>query len=93
MKITSTGKFYIYLLLMTKILFVHIRVILSAIVLAIKYNEDDYYSNEYYAKVGGVSLQEINVLEFEAVLALKHTLFIDEEFFNKYKVYLKHYLK
>jgi hypothetical protein len=62
-------------------------------VLGIKYNEDDYYSNEYYAKVGGVSLQEINVLELEAVLALRHTLFVDEEFFNKYKIYLKHYLK
>ncbi len=61
--------------------------------LGIKYNEDDYYSNEYYAKVGGVSLQEINVLELEAVLALRHTLFVDEEFFNKYKIYLKHYLK
>jgi hypothetical protein len=43
--------------------------------------------------VGGVSLQEINLLELEAVLALKHTLFIDEDFFNKYKIYLKHYLK
>jgi hypothetical protein len=69
------------------------RVILSSVLLAIKYNEDDYYSNEYYAKVGGVSLQEINALEYEAVIALRHKLFIDEDFFNKYKVYLKHYLK
>ena len=76
-----------------KIIYIKFRVILAAVVLGIKYNEDDYYSNEYYAKVGGVSLQEINVLELEAVLALRHTLFVDEEFFNKYKIYLKHYLK
>jgi hypothetical protein len=69
------------------------RIILSAVVLAIKYNEDDYYSNEFYAKVGGVSLQEINSLELDAINMLDHILFVDEEFFNKYKIYLKHYLK
>ena len=32
--------------------------------LAIKYNEDDYYSNKYYARVGGISLCELNELEY-----------------------------
>jgi len=27
---------------------------------AIKFHDDDYYKNEYYAKVGGISLGEIN---------------------------------
>lgn len=61
--------------------------------LAIKYNEDDYYSNEYYAKVGGVSLTEINLLEYESLKLIKHRLFVDADFFIKYKTYLNHYLK
>ena len=39
------------------------RIILASLMLAIKYNEDDYYSNEYYAKVGGIALKELNRLE------------------------------
>jgi hypothetical protein len=67
------------------------RIILTNTLLAIKYNEDDYYSNDYYAKVGGISLQEINSLEYECVKLLKHKLFVDEEFYNKYETYLKQY--
>lgn len=69
------------------------RIIVANVLLAIKYNEDDYYSNDYYAKVGGISLQEINSLEYECVKLLKHKLFIDEEFYKKYETYLKHYQK
>jgi hypothetical protein len=61
--------------------------------LAIKYNEDDYYSNDYYAKVGGISLQEVNSLEIECVKLLDHKMWIDEDFYQKYENYLKHYQK
>ena len=40
------------------------RLILGCLILAIKYNEDVYFNNEYYAKIGGVSLDEINSLEY-----------------------------
>jgi hypothetical protein len=66
---------------------------LATVVLAIKYNEDDYYANDYYAKVGGISLQEMNQLEFECLRMLDHILFVNEEFYKKYETYLKHYLK
>jgi hypothetical protein len=61
--------------------------------MSIKYNEDDYYSNTFYAKVGGVSLQEINILEVEFMKMLKYKFFIDEDLFNKYKQYLINYEK
>lgn len=69
------------------------RIILANIILAIKYNEDDYYANDYYAKVGGITLQEINSLEYECVKLLKHKLFVDGEFYKKYEMYLKQYQK
>jgi hypothetical protein len=67
------------------------RVVLASIVLAIKYNEDDYYSNDYYAKVGGISLAEINCLEFELLKLLNHKLFVEEEAHKKYETYLTQY--
>jgi hypothetical protein len=66
---------------------------LACVLLAIKYNEDDYYSNEFYSRVGGVSLDEINTLELEALVGITHRLFVEENFFNKYRNYLLHNLK
>ena len=53
--------------------------------LAIKYNEDDYYSNKYYAKVGGINLDELNTLEYNFLILLDFDVFIDEETYEKYK--------
>ena len=41
------------------------KLILAAFILAIKYNEDNYYSMVYYSKIGGVPVAELNKLEFE----------------------------
>jgi hypothetical protein len=61
---------------------------LSGVLLAIKYNEDDYYSNTFYGKVGGVSMKEINVLEFEFLKLLQYCLFVKKDIYKKYKEYL-----
>jgi hypothetical protein len=39
------------------------RLLLAATVVAAKIQDDDYYSNDYYAKVGGVNTQELMSLE------------------------------
>ena len=67
------------------------RLIITSILLAIKYNEDDYYSNSHYAKVGGISLQELNTLEDEFIEGLNWKVFVDLDLFEKYDIYLKHY--
>lgn len=67
------------------------RIVFSSIILAIKYNEDDYYSNNYYAKVGGISINEVNSLELEFVKMIKYSLFIQNDIYDKYKIYLTHY--
>ena len=87
-KITSIGK-KIHPIFKIKL----IRIILAFIVLSIKYNEDDYFANDFYSKVGGLSLQEINVLEYESLILLKHNLFVEDDFFSKYKIYLDQYSK
>lgn len=67
------------------------RIVFTAIILATKYNEDDFYSNSYYSKVGGIVVEELNVLEFEFAKLIKYTLFVKEDIFDKYKVYLAQY--
>jgi len=45
-----------------------LRIILLSMVMAIKFYDDYYYRNEYYAKIGGVTLSEFNDLEREFLL-------------------------
>jgi hypothetical protein len=59
--------------------------------MAIKINEDDYYSNSYYAKVAGVTLKELNQIEFEFTVMTKYKLFVQKDLYDKYAGYLKNY--
>eukprot|EP01022_Parablepharisma_sp_SALTPOND_P001187 TRINITY_DN105776_c0_g1_i1.p3 TRINITY_DN105776_c0_g1~~TRINITY_DN105776_c0_g1_i1.p3 ORF type:complete len:108 (-),score=17.03 TRINITY_DN105776_c0_g1_i1:101-424(-) len=52
--------------------------------LAIKYNEDQYFDNKYYARVGGVSLEELNFLEREILSLLDYELYVDPNIYKKY---------
>lgn len=61
------------------------KIYLASIVLAIKYNEDNYNDNNYFAKVGGVTLGEMNLLEMEFLKIIDYRLFIYEELFFLYE--------
>ena len=67
------------------------RIILSSCLLAIKYNEDEYYANDYYAQVGGIPIQELNSLEYNCIQRLGFNLFVDDSIFQKYVNYLSNY--
>ena len=67
------------------------RLILGCLILAIKYNEDIYFKNEYYAKVGGVSVKEMNILESTSFELIDHNLFISEDIYEKYLAYITNY--
>ncbi len=55
------------------------RVLLVALVLAIKFLDDQYYSNGYYANVGGVELEELNELERRMLVGLDHRLWVEPD--------------
>ena len=59
-------------------------------VMAIKFNEDRYFSNEYYAKVGGVSCKELNSLEKELLQIIDYDLTISHELYEKYEAIIQH---
>lgn len=50
------------------------RLVLTATVLAAKFLDDEYYTNRHYAKVGGVSLAELNSLEMHMLTLLAYRL-------------------
>ncbi|CAD8060092.1 unnamed protein product [Paramecium primaurelia] len=67
------------------------RFLLTSMVIAIKFQDDDYYKNEYYAKVGGVSVREIFVLEQAFLELMDYELFIDEHHYFIYEKKLLEY--
>lgn len=53
------------------------KLLLLAIILAAKYNEDHIFSNTYYAKVGGIDLTELSYLETSFLEEVGYTLYIE----------------
>ena len=60
------------------------KLLLAAMVVAIKYNEDEFYTLDFYGKLGGISKFEMNILEYEFACMINFKLFITEELFYKY---------
>ena len=65
------------------------KLIIASMIVAIKYNEDNILNNEFYAKVGGVSKKEINILEYEFLSLIEFSLYVDEETFHQYDRYVQ----
>ena len=64
------------------------KIILSSILIAIKYNEDECFSLKFYAKVGGVSLSEILLLEYSFISLINFNLYVSNDLFHKYNDYI-----
>ncbi|CAB4315600.1 unnamed protein product [Prunus armeniaca] len=60
------------------------RLLITSIMVAAKFMDDECYSNAYYAKIGGVSLSELNKLEVEFLLSLDFKLHVTIDMFGKY---------
>ena len=53
------------------------RLLITGTMLACKFMDDRYFTNNYYAQVGGVSLQELNSLELELLCRLGYRAHVD----------------
>ena len=51
---------------------------------AAKFYDDIYFNNEMYAKVGGIHVEELNLLELEFVFFINFSLMVPQEEFKKY---------
>ncbi|AFZ81173.1 cyclin domain-containing protein [Theileria equi strain WA] len=53
------------------------RLLITAIMLAAKFSDDVYYSNSFYAQVGGIKVSEINVLEAQFLMLINYQLYVN----------------
>ena len=64
------------------------KLIITSMLVSIKYNEDEYFSNNFYAKVGGISVKDLDFLEYVFLTLIDFQLFVDEDLYNKYSNYI-----
>ena len=55
------------------------RIFLGACVIATKFNEDSNFKNQYYAKIGGLNLEEMNLIEYNIYSRIDFNLIINEK--------------
>ena len=59
------------------------RLIISCTLLAIKFNENRIFKNIIYAKIGGIEIEDLNILEFNVFNRLDFNLRVfDNEFYD-----------
>eukprot|EP00929_Paragymnodinium_shiwhaense_P038612 TRINITY_DN20389_c0_g1_i1.p1 TRINITY_DN20389_c0_g1~~TRINITY_DN20389_c0_g1_i1.p1 ORF type:complete len:218 (+),score=53.71 TRINITY_DN20389_c0_g1_i1:211-864(+) len=61
------------------------RLLVTAAMLAVKFFDDVYYSNAYYAKVGGVRTREINALETQFLKLIDWRLHVTPQEYVQYR--------
>ena len=60
------------------------KFIFASFIVAIKFYEDDYYSINFYAKLGGIPKKEAISLEYEFLSLIDFKLFVKQELYDKY---------
>ena len=80
-RICKDGKYMINNYNIHKILFV-------AIISAIKFNEDIYYTNNYFAQIGGVSSGELEKMEIRFAFAIQFNFYFEKSLYDQYDNYL-----
>eukprot|EP01040_Poterioochromonas_malhamensis_P018184 gene18184-21161_t len=67
------------------------RMIITSLMVAAKYHDDLFYNNAYFAKLGGIPLPELNMLEVEFLKLLDFSMFVHANLFEKYQSQLQSY--
>ena len=68
------------------------RLILTSVLLTSKFYNDIFYGNHFVAYVGGVNLEEMNLLEAEFLKFLDWKLWVDiSEYERYYKSLIQHF--
>ena len=65
------------------------RILFAAVLMAIKYNEDNFYDNKFYSEIAGVKLKELKIIEYTFLDLIDFQMFIDDETYEKYQQYLE----
>jgi hypothetical protein len=61
------------------------RILLASVMVAAKFLDDFYYSNEFWAKIGGVPNGELNTLELEFLFMTNFDLHVSRAVYDSYR--------
>ncbi|KAK2988922.1 hypothetical protein RJ640_026190, partial [Escallonia rubra] len=65
------------------------RLLITSVLVSAKFMDDIYYNNAYYAKIGGITTAEINLLEVDFLFGMSFQLNVTPETFHTYYSYLQ----
>jgi hypothetical protein len=64
------------------------RILFTAVLISIKYNEDSFFDNQYYSEIAGVKIKELKLLEYTFVSMVDFNFYVSNEIYKKYLDYL-----
>ena len=64
------------------------RVLFSSVIISIKYNEDSYYDNNFYAQIAGIKPDELQLLEYKFFELNDFNVYVSDKEFEQYEKYL-----
>ena len=65
------------------------RLYFISVLTALKYQEDIYYKNTFYAKICGVKVEDLNNMEYEFVVNMNFDFYVSRVLYKKYRDSLK----
>eukprot|EP01080_Neovahlkampfia_damariscottae_P012211 gene12211-5798_t len=60
------------------------RIFITCVMVATKFFDDYFQSNQYFSKIGGIELKEMNRLEVELMKLIQYEFFISKDLFDCY---------
>ena len=67
------------------------RILFTAILISIKYNEDKYYDNVFYSRIAGVELKELKEMEYSFLELSNFNVFVGHKEYEQYQKYLEEF--
>ena len=67
------------------------KILFTAVLISIKYNEDCFYDNKYYADIAGIKAKELKSLEYNFVNMISFRFYVGRDIFEKYKLHLDNF--
>ena len=64
------------------------RILFSSVLISIKYNEDSYYDNTYYAQIAGIKPNELKILEYKFLELNDFDIYVKDIEYEQYEKYL-----
>lgn len=61
------------------------QILFTCLLISVKYNEDNIYKNNYYSEIIGITLEQLNLLEYNLYYLLDFNAYIKNETYEYYK--------